>query len=150
MDEDICNESDKGMTTVLGLDDQSGQYYMREVICADAIQWLDGIDSFTNEESVFTSLPDIIELPEIYHGYLVDDYKEWFCNTIGKIMTKLCVGSYIILLQSDTRMTNTKNEVYEWIDKSHLASLAASRNGCTLVWHKLVRIDPYSRTVWTY
>lgn len=112
----------------------------RDVICTDAIEWLKSIppQGLPKECGVFTSLPDISELPELFHGFLVKEYKEWFTDTADLIMSRLSVGNYIILLQSDVRMMNTQREVYEWIDKSHLTSIAADRNNCTLVWHKLV------------
>lgn len=111
---------------------------LREVICMDSLVWLDTFDEFSEGDCIFTSLPDITELPTIFHGYLVKEYKEWFTNTVSKIMSKLKIGSYLILLQSDTRMMNTLREAYEWVDKSHLASVAADRNHCTMAWHKLV------------
>jgi len=112
----------------------------REVICSDAIEWLNKLPSegLPSDCSIFTSLPDITELPHIFHEFLVNDYKEWFSNSIGLIMSKMKVGSYIILLQSDKRMMNRDREVYEWVDKGHLASCAADKHNCTLIWHKLV------------
>lgn len=41
-------------------------------------------------------------------------------------------------MQSDVRMMNNDREIFEWIDKGHLASTAADRQNMTLVWHKLV------------
>jgi hypothetical protein len=42
----------------------------REVICADTTEWLKDIPAsgFGEKTSVFTSLPDISEMPQIYHG----------------------------------------------------------------------------------
>eukprot|EP01031_Cornospumella_fuschlensis_P029516 gene29516-35624_t len=41
-------------------------------------------------------------------------------------------------MQSDVRMMNNDRDLFEWIDKGHLASTAADKNNMTLVWHKLV------------
>eukprot|EP01040_Poterioochromonas_malhamensis_P012839 gene12839-14067_t len=112
----------------------------REIICADTNEWIKTVPltGFGEKTCVFTSLPDISELPNIYRGYLVDDYKQWFTDTVYEIMSRLNIGNYIVLLQSDVRMMNNSGDTYEWIDKSHLASVAADRSNCTLMWHKLV------------
>lgn len=112
----------------------------REVIFANTNEWIQTIpkDGLGEKVSIFTSLPDISEMPHIYHGYMIEEYKLWFKNTIVDLMMRLSVGNYIILLQSDTRMMNNDREAFEWVDKSHLASCAADITGCTLAWHKLV------------
>eukprot|EP01039_Chlorochromonas_danica_P010807 gene10807-12012_t len=111
----------------------------RTVLCMDALVWLDSLsEGFGEHTSVFTSLPDISEMPEIFHSYMVKEYKEWFVSTLCKIMSKLAVGSYLILLQSDVRLTNLDGDLFEWMDKSYLASQAAQQCGLTMVWHKLV------------
>jgi hypothetical protein len=69
---------------------------------------------------------------------MVDQYKEWFKDMVKQLMVRLAVGNYVVLLQSDARMMNNKQEAYEWLDKSHLANAAADETGCTLVWHKIL------------
>jgi hypothetical protein len=115
----------------------------REIICADTCEWIKSIprEGFGLKSSVFTSLPDISELPQIYHGYMVEEYKKWFSDTIYELMMRLKIGNCIVLLQSDTRMMTNKREAYEWVDKSFLASEAAARSDCTLIWHKLVLLS---------
>lgn len=113
----------------------------REVICMDSLKWFDTIPEdtgFGENASVFTSLPDVKELSEIFHGYMFKEYKEWFISTLEKLMSKIKPGNYLILLQSDCRLQYSDQGMFEWLDKSHLASIAADRSGMTLVWHKLV------------
>jgi hypothetical protein len=94
----------------------------------------------------FTSLPDISELQDMFPGPGdVEEYKEWFTNTAELFMSKLPEGSFVIFLQSDVRVIKQNtNEVLQWIDKSHLCSLAADRSGCTMMWHKLVALHENS------
>jgi hypothetical protein len=115
----------------------------REIICADTCEWIKSIphEGFGLKSSVFTSLPDISELPHIYHVYMVEEYKKWFSDTIYELMMRLTVGNCIVLLQSDTRMMTNKRATYEWVDKSFLASEAAVKSNCTLLWHKLVLLS---------
>jgi len=132
----------------------------REVICQDTNIYLDNIDVLPG--SVFTSLPDISEITNIFNSKLVsnnDDnndsmnkdeiqltvirlYKEWFTNTVKKIFTKLKTNDYAIFLQSDVRVFDNNfkgNKVIDWIDKSHLISLAMNEvNDMKLMWHKIV------------
>jgi hypothetical protein len=115
----------------------------RLIVADDAFVYLSAIDEFEEGVSVFTSMPDISEIPSLFHGYLVKEYKEWFTNAAYQILSRLAVGAYAIFLQSDVRMMNSKSLVYEWIDKSHLISTAAEKTHCNLIWHKMVHIYYY-------
>ncbi len=112
----------------------------REIICGDSIAWLtDMKTTFPTGTCGFTSMPDISELPNMFKLENHWEYKEWFTNTAALFMSRLPERSYVVFLQSDVRLIrNGSNDVIEWIDKSHLCSLAADRSGCTLMWHKLV------------
>lgn len=114
----------------------------RDVICGDSIEYLKNMPekTFPSGYCGFTSLPDISELQDMFPGPGdVEEYKEWFTNTAELFMSKLPEGSFVIFLQSDVRIIKQNtNEVLQWIDKSHLCSLAADRSGCTMMWHKLV------------
>jgi hypothetical protein len=129
----------------------------REIICADAIEWLKLQDNESFEGCVFTSLPDISELSE----YLMNDpltierinkgiqdgeireiiqsqiYKEWFINAVTLIMSKLKKGQYAIFLQSDAKIIDKNDNLLEYIDKSHLCSMGAFNSGCKMMFHKL-------------
>ena len=112
---------------------------MRDVICADAIEWLNSIDKL--DGSVFTSLPDISELPNLSSGSVNERivfYENWFVNTATKILKLLSDKQYAIFLQSDVRVQSEQGDVSKWIDKSHLCSIASDSAGCTLRWHKIV------------
>lgn len=110
----------------------------RTVIADDAFNYLSTIQTYGTGVSVFTSMPDISELPTLFHGYLVTEYKAWFTKAAKEVLSHLDVGSYAIFLQSDVRMMNSKGDTFEWIDKSHLIACAADDTQCTMVWHKLV------------
>ena len=112
---------------------------MRDVICADAIEWLNSFDKF--DGSVFTSLPDISELPNLSTGGVNERivyYENWFVNTATKILKLLGDKQYAIFLQSDVRVQSEQGDVSKWIDKSHLCSIASDSAKCTLMWHKVV------------
>ena len=147
----------------------------RTVICDDTINYL-----MTHDDpipgSVFTSLPDISELPQLFNNNAVKDsikddsnssikdtsnnkdnssnnndlrqleiirrYKEWFTNLVSMIFDKMHTGEYAIFLQSDVRCLDKSfkgTNVIEWIDKSHLISMAMEQNkDIKLMWHKIV------------
>ena len=112
----------------------------REVICGDSIEWLNGFPDGGLPAGYcgFTSLPDLSEVQNIFQTDTVS-YKKWFTDTVALFMRKLSRGSYVVFLQSDIRYMTESGEVTQWIDKSFLCSTAAEREGCTLMWHKLVR-----------
>jgi hypothetical protein len=112
----------------------------RIAIADDAFHYLSTITTYGDGVSVFTSMPDITELPTLFHGYLVKEYKEWFTNAAVEVLSRLDIGSYAIFLQSDVRMMNSKGNTYEWVDKSHLITTAADKTNCTMVWHKMVSL----------
>lgn len=113
----------------------------RTVICTDAMSWLNSVPDNCLRGSVFTSLPDISELPLMFKPHRLDQaelYKEWFTETAASIMRKLCAGQYAIFLQSDVRVYDLQGNILQWLDKSFLCSTAAARSDCRLMWHKLV------------
>eukprot|EP01032_Pedospumella_encystans_P015450 gene15450-17670_t len=114
----------------------------REVICGDSIEWLNGYTDGGLPAGYcgFTSLPDLSEVQNIFQTDTVA-YKKWFTDTVALFMRKLSRGSYVVFLQSDIRYMTESGEVTQWIDKSFLCSSAAEREGCTLMWHKLVYTD---------
>lgn len=118
--------------------------YRRRVILGDSIAWLKTIEKFPEKCSGFTSMPDISELQEIFgnsSNYQVDEYKTWFLDTAKLFLSKFSIGSYVIFLQSDTRVYNSNREVCQWIDKSFLCSSAADQQGYKMVWHKMVLVQ---------
>ena len=143
----------------------------RTVICDDTINYL-----MTNDDpipgSVFTSLPDISELPNIFNKDSIKDtsnnkdsssnnndarqleiirrYKEWFTDIVSMIFDKMHTGEYAIFLQSDVRCLDKSfkgTNVLEWIDKSHLVSIAMDRNkDIKIMWHKIVTTSENAQT----
>lgn len=124
----------------------------REVICSDAIKWLEDSPDYGLMGSVFTSLPDISELPPFHNDISnsvgvhkqineIKSYKKWFRDTVGLILSKLPTGSYAIFLQSDVRVQDKLGNVIDWIDKSYLCSCAAETTGCAMLWHKISIIN---------
>ena len=114
----------------------------REIICDDAILYLEDLPDDSIASSVFTSLPDISEVPEVTTGYKEIDrfavYKDWFTDVAALVFRKLADRSYAIFLQSDVRViVGNQSEVDHWMDKSSLMSRAADREGCKLMWHKI-------------
>jgi hypothetical protein len=105
---------------------------LRQVVCADALKWLESFDDNTLKGSVFTSLPDLSELPTLFHGYKdaekIAKYKGWFVDTTAMIFRKMVPGQYAIFLQSDIRNVNKSSTMTEWVDKSHLCTTAADRS----------------------
>jgi hypothetical protein len=43
--------------------------------------------------------------------------------------------------RSDIRVILRNSQITEWVDKSHLLCTAADREGCTLMWHKIVLLS---------
>jgi hypothetical protein len=114
-----------------------------QFICGDSIEWLSRTenDSLPAHYGVFTSIPDISELPGLFGNSFnlkVAEYKAWFISVVALIMQKIALNSYAIFLQSDVRVCGSNGEVQCWIDKSFLCNQAAENNSCVLMWHKLV------------
>lgn len=132
----------------------------RTVICADAIDWLKKYDGKL-PGSVYTSLPDISELPDMFPGtYLetVKAYKEWFTDTVSLICSKVKPTECVIFLQSDVRVVDVRpalvenrGMVEEWIDKSSLCAEGVRRFSCSPngypmqhMWHKICLVRALS------
>jgi hypothetical protein len=108
-----------------------------EIICADAVQWLNSqtvLDGY-----VVTSLPDYSEMQHL----TLEQWKEWFTNTVQLICEKMPSDSTCIFYQTDVKITHQaqygeKKRVVceEYIDKSYLCQLGASRANVKLLWHK--------------
>jgi hypothetical protein len=113
----------------------------RTIICTDALEYLKNLPDHSIE-SVFTSLPDITELPTIFCDLQLTQvlaYESWFTDVISVILRKLKYSGYAIFLQSDVRVCDKENNVVKWIDKSYLCNDGCSRvHDCYLVWHKIV------------
>jgi hypothetical protein len=140
----------------------------REIHNCDAFEWMAQYGNDVLEEGgeskegrlnlmfpgeVFTSIPDISELPGRFgtkcrQNSQYDDYKQWFMNTVQKMLcrTKKC----IVFLQSNVRCCqtvaaivgegvgeNSNMVITEYLDKSYLLSHACQENGFVLLWSKI-------------
>ncbi len=106
----------------------------REIICADALVWL---ESQSKESlagsSLVASMPDISE----FGNYTLAQWKEWFTNTASLIMSRTPDDGVVVFYQSDIKYEGT------WVDKAYLVQKAAEENGLELLWHKIVcRVNP--------
>lgn len=99
---------------------------MREVICEDAITWLQDYKE-TEKASFLGSLPDISEFP----GHTLEQWKEWFENTAALILSKTSPEGVTIFFQSDIKHESI------WVDKSYMIQKAAEKLGHNLLWHKI-------------
>jgi hypothetical protein len=130
----------------------------RRVVCGDALAWMSSQEQFPAGCGVFTSLPDITELSGVLGRLSVNEYKEWFIDTVSLTLSRLPKNSYAIFLQSPVRVTDDAGGsgrvgnsgrggqyVIEWIDKSHLCSIAADRSNCRLYWSKIALLSNMSK-----
>ena len=106
----------------------------REVICADALTWL---ESQTKETlagaSLVASMPDISE----FSNFTILEWKEWFTKTAALIMSRTPDDGVAVFYQSDIKFEG------EWVDKGYLVQKAAHEQDLALLWHKIVcRVDP--------
>jgi len=124
----------------------------RIIICEDAISWLNNYEGYL-PGSVFTSLPDISEISNMFEGHYLEkltSYREWFINAVALVCSKVKPTECVIFLQSDVRVIadRTANEnkgmVVDWIDKSALCTegvrrFESSSNGHPMkhMWHKI-------------
>ncbi|GAM25185.1 hypothetical protein SAMD00019534_083600, partial [Acytostelium subglobosum LB1] len=108
---------------------------MRDITCQDAVQWLKD-NTVASGTSVITSLPDIVEMT----GYSLQQYRDWFVDTVELITSKLSDNNVAIFYQTDIRrkVKGNKGIVDEYLDKGYLCAKGAERSGCKMVWHKLM------------
>ena len=103
-----------------------GNEFKRDVICADAVEWL---HSYVDPggRSFLGSLPDISEFP----GYSLSMWKDWFQRTAELILEKTSIDGVTIFFQSDIKHNGL------WVDKAYLIQKAAEKLGHELLWHKI-------------
>lgn len=115
-------------------------FNIREVIQADAVEWLRSSDALF-PGSVFTGIPDISDIPEIKQikdtKVKTERYIEWFKSVVELILGRLADGQYCIFSQTDAKLIDKHGCLISWIDKSHLCSTVADLHNCTLCWHKI-------------
>jgi hypothetical protein len=130
----------------------------RTIICEDALEWLKNFKGYL-PGSVFTSLPDISEVPNLFGGpkQNITAYKEWFTNIVTLICSKVKPSECVIFLQSDVRVIadpsahENKGIVVDWIDKSALCAEGVRRfvespggHPMKHMWHKVCLVRALS------
>jgi hypothetical protein len=117
-----------------------------DVVCRDAVQWLNEQESLNG--FVVTSMPDYTEIERM----TLETWKIWFVDTAELILRKLADGNCAVFYQTDVKILESKvldehdrcrrTECREWVDKSFLCHLGASRvPGVKLLWHKVMLLS---------
>jgi hypothetical protein len=104
---------------------------MREIICADAIEWLQTAE-VEPHTALLGSLPDISEFP----GFTLKEWSKWFQETAELIIQKTPQLGVSLFFQSDIKLDG------RWVDKAYLCQKAAEAQGSHLLWHKIVCRSP--------
>ncbi len=99
---------------------------MREVICADALEWMRE-NGKSDGQSFVTSMPDISEF-----NLSLSEWKTWFIETATLVLKNTDDDCVSIFYQSDIKVEGT------WVDKSYLCMKAAENLGHELLWHKII------------
>jgi hypothetical protein len=130
----------------------------REILNCDAFEWMRQFEGTLFPGDVFTSLPDISELPGYFGTKCRADYnkyKEWFEKTVEIILLK--TPKCAIFLQSDVRCLDQQGNVHEFIDKSYLLHKACEKCQFVLLWQKVCynveKLDTkaiYQRPNWSH
>lgn len=98
----------------------------REIICADAIAWMQTRGRIDGACAV-TSLPDVSEI-----GKSLPVWREWFLNAVRLVVDSVPVDSAALFFQSDIKRDGV------WIDKGALVIRAAEDAGARVLLHKIV------------
>eukprot|EP00435_Cladocopium_sp_Y103_P075280 s7_g55.t2 len=136
----------------------------REVLCQDAIPWLQSLSQLPAGSCVLTGVPDIHELENV----TLEGYIDWFQMVVKLILEKLPEQSRAIFMQTDVKVSiaayrgshgtavppaascggqvtkgshgqKASGSYWQWLDKAHIAILAASQvPGVRLLWHRII------------
>lgn len=99
----------------------------RRVIEGDALPWL-AAEVAPDGASVFTSLPDVSELPDLD----LEAWRRWFVETVARVASWVPEGGAALFYQTDVRRRGL------WVDKAHLVSCGVEKAGKEILWHKIV------------
>jgi hypothetical protein len=98
----------------------------REIVCADAITWMQARGRIEGACAV-TSLPDVSEI-----GKSLPVWREWFLNAVRLVVESVPDDSAALFFQSDIKRDGV------WIDKGALVIRAAEDAGARVLFHKIV------------
>jgi len=87
---------------------QSGAEPQREIIQADALEWLRGENAVPSNAFVFTSLPDECEVMEV--APTRKDWEAWFEEAAARVLEALPLNGAVVFYQTDTR--DDRGQVY--------------------------------------
>jgi len=104
----------------------------REVVCADALEWLSTPGVVPNRSLIFTSLPDACEVQDF--APTREAWAAWFLEAVKTVLRALPPQGCAVFYQTDVR-----DQEIGQVSKSYLVLHGASTvPGVTLVWHKIV------------
>lgn len=98
----------------------------REIICADAIAWMQARGRIDGACAV-TSLPDVSEV-----GKTLPVWREWFLSAVRLVVDSVPGDSAALFFQSDIKRDGV------WIDKGALVIRAAEDAGARVLFHKII------------
>lgn len=115
----------------------------REIICEDALKWIDEMQSFPFGAMVFTSLPDMSEVVE-FLGPRFEDWEQFFMKAVRQILAALPLNGVAVFYQTDVRLAE-KGQV----SKAFLVLKAAQEvPQVRLKWHKIVHFGTIDQPTW--
>lgn len=97
---------------------------MRQIICADALEWL---AANRGVGAVVTSLPDADET-----GQPVDEWAAWFARAAQACFDAASAGAPVVFYQTDRKAGG------RWHSKAAMLFQAAAAAGAELYWHKII------------
>ncbi|MCI0569844.1 MAG: site-specific DNA-methyltransferase [Myxococcaceae bacterium] len=115
----------------------------RTVHCEDAVAWLSRQPVWEGWSAI-TSLPDVSEV-----AMELPAWRAWFVDCAALLLSRVPPDGVAVFYQTDIKREGT------WVDKGYLCQQAAEREGCALLWHKVVCRRPpgtvtFGRPAWAH
>lgn len=131
--EEVMEEEIKGEAW---LEDVSGTAMAslpgREVIQADALEWLKRPNAVPQNSVIFTSLPDAAEVHDF--APTLERWQAWFTEAVKCVLRALQPEAFAVFYQTDVRVQGLGQ-----ISKAYLVLRAAEEvEDVALLWHKVV------------
>merc|ERR1712232_421133 len=104
----------------------------REVVCADAVEWLSRPGVVPSGSLIFTSLPDACEVQDF--APTREAWAAWFLEAVKAVLRALPPKGCAVFYQTDVR-----DQEIGQVSKSYLVLHGASAvDDVSLIWHKIV------------
>lgn len=104
----------------------------REVVCADAVEWLRRPGVVPEGACVLTSLPDSSEVRAF--APTIEAWQAWFVEAARAVLQALPPRAIAVFYQTDVRLPGIGQ-----VSKAYLVLKAAAEvDGAVLLWHKVV------------